>query len=280
MENEDDDASRRSSSSLSSSEWEENERGTDDSSRPLAFPEDDGEADDEQSDWPGYEGSNVGSGGCLTDDEQDLDLPDFSEMALLSSASDADPIENFQSLTSTARQTYLARMKRLADCVPGREIRAGSRKLRNPQSGFIIKSSSSEQLSRFLQDSSRTELRLTVLRPADRNKIAQMANLYSLQLRYEGPNILVLAKTGKTVRVDCFIVPKTPASKPVHPVDAKRRRRTPPPTVSTDVVNAMTTGDSMEFSGLVGAANSGALTDSPTIDERTPPSDETRRQSN
>ena len=93
-------------------------------------------------------------------------------------------------MTSTARQTYLARMKRLADCVPGREIRAGSRKLRNPQSGFTIKSSSSEQLSRFLQDPSRTELRLNAVRPRDRNKIAQMAKLYTLQLRYEGPIIL------------------------------------------------------------------------------------------
>ena len=86
--------------------------------------------------------------------------------------------------------------------MPGREIRAGSRKLRNPQSGFTIKSSSSEQLSRFLQDPSRTQLRLTVLRATDRSKIAQMATLYSLQLRYEGPNLLILAKTGKTVKVD------------------------------------------------------------------------------
>merc|ERR1712029_281047 len=133
--------------------------------------------------------------------------------------------ENFQSLTSTARQAYLARMKRLADCVPGREIRAGSRRLRNPQSGFTIKSSSSEQLSRFLQDPQRTELRLTVLRATDRDKIAQMAALYSLQLRSdENPNMLILAKTGKTVKVDCFIVPKTPAAK--ANVDVKRRRRT------------------------------------------------------
>merc|ERR1719510_1775534 len=80
--------------------------------------------------------------------------------------------ENLSTLTSTARQAYLARMKRLAECVPGREIRAVSRRVRTRQRGFTIKSSSSEQVSRFLQDSSRTELRLTVLRPADRNKIA------------------------------------------------------------------------------------------------------------
>ena len=41
------------------------------------------------------------------------------------------------------------------------------------------KSSSSEQLSRFLQDSSRTELRLTVTRPADRSKVVQGWNISS-----------------------------------------------------------------------------------------------------
>jgi hypothetical protein len=47
-------------------------------------------------------------------------------------------------------------MKRLAECVPGREIRAGARRLRAPQAGgFSIKSASSEQLARFLQDSNR-----------------------------------------------------------------------------------------------------------------------------
>ena len=57
-----------------------------------------------------------------------------------------------------------------------------------------------------------------------------MATLYSLQLRYDGPNILVLAKTGKTVKMDGFIVPNSPAAAAKPPVDFKRRRRTPPPT--------------------------------------------------
>ncbi len=83
-------------------------------------------------------------------------------------------IENFNKLTSTARQAYLARMKRLAECVPGREIRAGTRRIRTRQSGFTIKSSSSEQLSRFLQDPGRTQLRLSVLRGSDRNKIVHL----------------------------------------------------------------------------------------------------------
>merc|ERR1719361_738838 len=119
--------------------------------------------------------------------------------------------ENLNTLTSTARQAYLARMKRLAECVQGREIRAGSRRVRSRQRGFTIKSSSSEQVSRFLQDSSRSELRLTVLRSSDRNKIAHLANLYSLSMRYEdsprgvagsGGNMLVLTKTGRTLKVD------------------------------------------------------------------------------
>ena len=219
-----DDGSRRSSSSLSSSDWEE-DPVVEESSGAFKLREDDGEADDEQSDWPGHESGSVYGG--FTDDEQDLDPnPSLSALSIYSIPS--SEMENFQALTSTARQAYLARMKRLADCVPGREIRAGSRRLRNPQSGFTIKSSSSEQLSRFLQDPQKTELRLTVLRATDRDKIAQMAALYSLQLRYENPNMLVLAKTGKTVKVDCFIVPKTPAAKAPH-VDVKRRRRTPPP---------------------------------------------------
>ena len=206
----------------------------------------------------------------VSDDEQDFDASvSISTLPLYASPTS----EDFQSLTSTARQTYLARMKRLADCVPGREIRAGSRKLRNPQSGFTIKSSSSEQLSRFLQDPSRTELRLNVLRPPDRNKIAQMANLYSLQLRYEGPNILVLSKTGKTVRMDCFAVPQTPAAK-AHPVDVKRRRRTPPP--PTNSVDVEILPNPVAVGG--GLVKSGALTDSP-IDEKSP-SEMSRRQSN
>jgi hypothetical protein len=92
----------------------------------------------------------------------------------LSGASSEMQMENFNKLTSTARQAYLARMKRLAECVPGREIRAGTRRIRSRQTGFTIKSSSSEQLSRFLQDPSRTQLRLSVLRGTDRGKIVHL----------------------------------------------------------------------------------------------------------
>ena len=297
-----DDEGRRSSSSLSSSDWEEAEN-TDEATFIPGLREDDGEADDEQSDWPGPETGSV-YGGCFTDeDEQEFDSlqqqPTLSALASAiysdqpSTSKSALELGNLQALTSTARQAYLARMKRLADCVPGREIRAGSRRLRNPQSGFTIKSSSSEQLSRFLQDPQRTEMRLTVLRAPDRNKIAQMATLYSLQLRYDGPNILILAKTGKTVKMDGFIVPKSPAAKGSHPpvADFKRRRRTPPPSPEMlDELNPALTGSNSPAASMMASSgnmasqisnpSSGALTDSP-IDEKSPSNAElTRRQSN
>ena len=101
-----------------------------------------------------------------------------------------------------------------------------------------------------------------------------MANLYSLQLRYEGPNILVLSKTGKTVRMDCFAVPQTPAAK-AHPVDVKRRRRTPPPPTNSVDAEIQLPNPVAVGGGLV---KSGALTDSP-IDEKSP-SEMSRRQSN
>ena len=244
----------------------------------------DHEADDEQSDWPGQEEvfdedscSRIRGGKGpvfgLTDDELDnvmLDDPHSmipvkcrdknlyntlteNNSTLLGSGETTMDQENLSTLTSTARQAYLARMKRLAECVPGREIRAGSRRVRSRQRGFTIKSSSSEQVSRFLQDSGRSELRLTVLRLADRNKIAHLANLYSLSMRYEdspkgmtgtglqqGGNMLVLTKTGRTLKVDRspFVVPNTPSSSgggnasgsvtSKHPIEVKRRRKSGP----------------------------------------------------
>jgi len=105
---------------------------------------------------------------------------------LAAGSNDDLQIENFNKLTSTARQAYLARMKRLAECVPGREIRAGTRRIRNHQSGFTIKSSSSEQLSRFLQDSSRSKLRLSVSRGSDRHKIVHLVKPPSFYILKKG----------------------------------------------------------------------------------------------
>ena len=117
-----DDEGRRSSSSLSSSDWEEAENTEGESTFIPGLREDDGEADDEQSDWPGPETGSV-YGGFTDEDEAELDSLSQQPLAALASKSTGLDIGNLEALTSTARQAYLARMKRLADCVPGREIR-------------------------------------------------------------------------------------------------------------------------------------------------------------
>ncbi len=266
----DEDEDRRSSSSLSSTEWDEEG----DSDNPDSY-HNSREADDEQSDWPGYYEGKRGqqaSGGpssasaaaaaasmasaALTDEEESEAL---SSLFLGGVGGDGDA-SMAAPMTATAHKAYLARMKRLAECVPGREIRAGARKLRNRQTAFTIKSSSSEQLSRFLQDPSRSEMRLTVLRPADRDKVVQMANLYSLSVRFEGASnhLLVLSKTGRTVRIKEFAVPTgAPAKK--TPVEFKRRRRTPPnsPASLLDGAAAAASGATQppsDLPGLVAAA--------------------------
>lgn len=224
-----DDDDKRSSSSLSSSEWEDDvQTDCGDTGR---------EADDEQSDWPGSESSfmrarraRVGLQGLINLTDQEEEDDDEEDEDALNSSLDAffymkEGIDGQLPLTQTARQTYMARMKRLAECVPGREIRAGTRKVRGRQSGFTIKSSSSEQLSRFLQDPNRSELKLSLFRVSDRNKVIQMANLYSLSVRLDGENVIILSKTGKTVRLKEFPVPLAP---PLESTDFKRRRFTPP----------------------------------------------------
>ena len=187
------------------------------------------EADDEQSDWPGYHphGGGGGTGSRKHDDDDD----DDDELMEDDVNIDLDEVEvGHFDLTETAKNAYLARMKRLAECVPGREIRAGARRLRAPfQAGFTIKSSSSEQLSRFLQDSDRAKLKLSVLRDSDRAKILHLANLYSLSVAVEdGEQVLVLAKTAKTVRMMATTTSTTTSesspSMKSHPVEVKRQK--------------------------------------------------------
>mgnify|MGYP001190026303 FL=1 len=179
MDCDDEEEGHRSSSSLSSSDWEEAENTDEAPFIPGSRMGYDAEADDEQSDWPGPETGSV-YGNFTDEDEAELDSLSSQPLSALANSglySEDEPstssksglldIGNLQALTSTARQAYLARMKRLADCVPGREIRAGSRRLRNPQSGFTIKSSSSEQLSRFLQDLMNVLSKINVLANID-----------------------------------------------------------------------------------------------------------------
>jgi hypothetical protein len=72
------------------------------------------------------------------------------------------------------------------------------------------------------------------VRPADRNKVVHLANLYSLSVHSDaGSNLLVLTKTLKTVRLKEFGSPTASGARPVGAaaggVEFKRRRRTPPP---------------------------------------------------
>ncbi|KAF2901625.1 hypothetical protein ILUMI_04565 [Ignelater luminosus] len=75
-----------------------------------------------------------------------------------------------------------------------REIRAGCRRLRDERPGFSISTGANERVARFLQDSSKSELRLF---GAEREKLGQLASLYSLELWFDGPSSL-LRKTGRT----------------------------------------------------------------------------------
>jgi len=190
-----------SSSSLSSSsEWEDNHS-----------EREEGEADDEHSDWPGPEpGLSVMQ---LTDEEID---PEISFSQLL-----AGP--------SSSRKGG------------GRPVRAGTRRLRQgaSQGPPPVVLAYSEQVSRFIEDSGRTALRLPAVRASDRNMILSLASLYSLSWSPEGPSVLLLTKTGQTVSHEFAVPGIPPASGPRSsqqvrerkPQDIKRQRRTPPLTL-------------------------------------------------
>lgn len=67
-----------------------------------------------------------------------------------------------------------------------REIRAGCRRIREERPGFLILSAANEQLSRFLQDSCQTELKLPSFHdPEEKEKLESLAKLYSLELQVE-----------------------------------------------------------------------------------------------
>ncbi|XP_075977106.1 uncharacterized protein LOC142977221 isoform X3 [Anticarsia gemmatalis] len=67
-----------------------------------------------------------------------------------------------------------------------REIRAGCRRIRNERPGFLILSAANEQLSKFLQDSCQTELKLPSFHdPEEKEKLESLAKLYSLELQVE-----------------------------------------------------------------------------------------------
>ena len=164
-----------SSSSLSSSEWED-----------LHSDCDRGEADDEQSDWPGPEpGLAVMQ---LTDEEIDPEIS-FSQL-----------------LAGPPRKSL------------GRPVRSGTRRLKaapgpgGSDSMQPVVLAYSDQVSRFIEDSSRASLRLPAVRAQDRNMILNLASLYSLSWCPEGPSVLLLTKTGQTVKPE-FAVPGIPPAR-------------------------------------------------------------------
>ncbi|XP_050677676.1 uncharacterized protein LOC126974264 isoform X2 [Leptidea sinapis] len=86
-----------------------------------------------------------------------------------------------------------------------REIRAGCRRIREERPGFLILSAANEQLSKFLQDSCQTELKLPSLQdPAEKEKLESLAKLYSLELQIEmgRPVLRKTSNTMQAVRVE------------------------------------------------------------------------------
>jgi len=205
-----------SSSSVSGSE-----------SDPGFFTNDDGrEADDEQSDWYQESGPTWGVPGLKSWWEIKDPSPlgpssiDFRFRPLGVSTSNEDDVDgeeteddvvweerkfhqllkgSWSHLNDEAKDAYRLRMQKLRDRIPGREIRAGRRHLgaqRGP--AFSILTSANEKLSRFLQDSAQSEIRLHPMTRAERDQLSQLAALYSLQMRSEGARGLkcpVLKKT-------------------------------------------------------------------------------------
>ncbi|CAB3227791.1 unnamed protein product [Arctia plantaginis] len=81
-----------------------------------------------------------------------------------------------------------------------REIRAGCRRIRDERPGFLILSAANEQLSKFLQDSCQTELKLPSFHdPEEKEKLESLAKLYSLELQVEMGRP-VLRKTSNTMQ--------------------------------------------------------------------------------
>ncbi|XP_019866336.2 G patch domain-containing protein 2 [Aethina tumida] len=75
-----------------------------------------------------------------------------------------------------------------------REIRAGCRRIGSERPGFSISTGANERVAKFLQDQSKAEVRVF---GAEREKLCQLAALYSLELWFEGPSA-VLRKTSRT----------------------------------------------------------------------------------
>ncbi|XP_050298253.1 G patch domain-containing protein 2 [Anthonomus grandis grandis] len=76
-----------------------------------------------------------------------------------------------------------------------REIRAGCRRVLDERPGFSISTGANERVAKFLQDSTKCELRLFGV---EKEKLGQLAALYSLDLWFEAAGTTLLRKTSKT----------------------------------------------------------------------------------
>ncbi|XP_018330106.1 G patch domain-containing protein 2-like [Agrilus planipennis] len=76
-----------------------------------------------------------------------------------------------------------------------REIRAGCRRLREERPSYSISTGANERVARFLQDATKSELHLYGV---EREKLGQLAALYSLDMWFEEPGCSLLRKTKRT----------------------------------------------------------------------------------
>ncbi|XP_046383805.1 G patch domain-containing protein 2 isoform X2 [Ischnura elegans] len=200
-----------SSSSLSSSE-----------SDTGIYTNDEGrEGDDEQSDWfcepgaaygiPGvktwWEVSGDGSSGGAMEgsavcnarragmqEDEDTDWDDQEDDATFK----AILTGSFEHLSEEAKMRYRNRVKWIANGLNGREIRGGRRRIRSEKPAFSVTTSANEKLSRFLQDSGQSELRLHPMEKQERDQLCHLASLYSLKMNSDsscGLSCPVLTKT-------------------------------------------------------------------------------------
>lgn len=209
-----------SSSSLSSS----------DSDTGIHTNDEGREGDDEQSDFYHESGPACGIPGVTPWWENDID--EEKETQAMDETFQSILNGSFQHMSYESQQAFRARVYRLST-MPGREIRAGRRRLRDRRPGFTIVSSVNEKISRFLQDPEQNELKLYHMRKKEMDQLTHLASLYSLNMHSEGSkknHCPVLTKTRNTTQatsVDKCGVGNLWAGL-TSANDIKRRRRTPP----------------------------------------------------
>jgi len=134
-----------------------------------------------------------------------------------------------------AKKSYRQRIQRIREGLSGREIRAGRRHVDN-KPGYSIITSANEEVLRFMQDLSQSELKLHPMRQPEREKLRRLANLYNLSLKSD-LGCPILYKTRHTTQAVC--VDQVSLNRFS---DYKRLRKTPPNSPNSD--SAMQTEES------------------------------------